>query len=78
MFQMFIPVTWLEARCLISGAVGQNLLGERIHATARFPRSDCAEDGNAGEQTPLGDHEPLRVFRRDLFAGIVNLPDNEE
>ena len=41
-------------------------------------RRDCAEDGNASEQAPLGDDKPLRALRGDLFPGIVNLSDNEE
>src|SRR6202051_2273061 len=41
----------------VTRTVGENLLGERIHAATRFPTPDCAKDGNAREQTPFGDHE---------------------
>ena len=62
----------------VTRAVSQNLLRERIHTAARFPRPDCSEDGNASEQAPLGDDEPLRALCGDLFPGIVNLSDDKE
>src|SRR5205807_4017947 len=62
----------------VARPVGQNLLRERIHTATRFSTADCAEDGNPGEQASLGNHEPLRVFCGDLFAGIVNFPDDQE
>src|SRR5207245_2286900 len=62
----------------VARAVSQNLLRERIHTAARFPRPDCAEDCDTSEQAPLGDDEPLRVFGWQLFPGIVNFADDEE
>ena len=62
----------------VARAVSQNLLRERIHAAAGFPRPDRAEDGNASEEAPRGDHKPLEVFCGDLFSGIVILSQNEE
>ena len=59
-------------------AVSQNLLRERIHTAARFPRPDCAEDCDTSEQAPLGDDEPLRALCGDLFPGIVNLSEDKE
>jgi len=66
-----------DAPVFLGGFVGENLIGEGIHAATGFAAADGPEDGNAGEQSALGNDEPVRVRCRYRFAGVVNLADNE-
>ena len=39
---------------LIVGSIGENLLGEGVHAAAVLPRANGSENGDAGEQSRSG------------------------
>ena len=61
----------------VFGAIGQNLLGEGIHADCRFSRADRPDDGDAREKASFRNDQPVRCFRRDLFAGVMDLAHDE-
>src|ERR1700690_3920356 len=56
----------------------EDLFGEWEDAAGGLAGSDRAEDGNAGEQAPLGNGEPPRRRGRARSPGIVNLADDQE
>src|SRR5216683_5029041 len=58
--------------------VGENLLRKRVHATARFAGTDCADDGGAREEAALGDREPMRSFRWPWLTFVVDFAHNNE
>src|SRR5229473_7880 len=62
----------------VARTVGKNLLGERVHATARLAGTDCADDGGAREESPLRDREPMRSFGRPRLTLVVDFAHNNE
>ena len=61
----------------IIGAIGENLLGERVHCRGGFPRPDRPHDRNAGEEASFWNNQPMGCFRRDRFAGVVDLAQHQ-
>src|SRR6266478_7303247 len=55
----------------VLGAIRQNLLGERVHATRGFSRADSAHDSDACKKPSFRDDQPARCFRRDLLEGVM-------
>src|SRR5262249_43778525 len=62
----------------VVGAVGQDLLGKRIHRARGFPTANGTQDRDAREQAPLGDGQPIRRFRRNGLPWMMNLSDNDK
>src|SRR6516165_3967221 len=60
----------------VGGVVRKDLFGERIHAATRLAGADGAEDGNAGEETALGDRQPSRMFRRPWARLVMDFTDD--
>ena len=56
---------------------GQDLLGERVHASRGLAGTDGSENGQSGIEAPLRDNEPGRVRDFDGLYRVVNLPDND-
>src|SRR6266404_4909599 len=57
---------------------GQNLLGIGEHAARTFSTAHSPENRNAGEQSTLGNHKPLRGFGGTRPAGVVDLAEDDE
>src|SRR6516162_432531 len=62
----------------VGGVVRKDLFGERIHAATGLAGPDGAEDGNASEETALGDRQPSRMFRRTEVRLMVDFTDDCE
>ena len=62
----------------VLGFVGDELLGEGIHAATRLAGAHCSQDCDAGVEATLRDRKPVRVLSRDRLARVVNLADDEE
>ena len=56
---------------------GQDLLGERVHASRGLAGTDGSENGHSGIEAPLRDNEPGWVADFDGLYRVVNLPDND-
>src|SRR6266478_4167210 len=67
-----------DSLLFVGGFVGQNLLRERKHAAGCFATANSAQDGNSGEQTALGDREPIGSLGRYRFARVVYLADDKK
>lgn len=62
----------------VLGFVGDELLGEGMHAATRLASPNRSQDCDAGVEATLGDRKPVRVLSRDWLAWVVNLADDEE
>ena len=56
---------------------GQDLPGERVHASRGLAGTDGPENGHSGIEAPLRDNEPGWVADFDGFDRVVHLPDND-
>jgi hypothetical protein len=66
-----------DAPIFVGGPVREDLLGEGIHTRCRFPRPDCADNGDARKEPTFRDDQPARCFRRHLRARMVQLADDQ-
>ena len=55
----------------------QQLLGKRVHTAGGLAGSYGAEDGDSGEQSPVGDHQPARVLDRFGSLGVMDFADDQ-
>jgi len=62
-----------DAPVEVFSAIGQNLLGERVHAACRFSRAHRTHNGDAGEKASFRADQPARRFRGPLLAGVMYL-----
>ena len=60
----------------IASLPGQDLLGQRVHASRGLAGPHGAENGHSGVESPLRDNEPGMVADFDGFDRVVNLSDN--
>ena len=58
--------------------VGQDLFGIREHAARTFSTAHRSQNRNAGEQSTLGNHQPIGCFRWSGSARVVNLAEDDE
>ena len=58
--------------------IAEQLVRERIHATAGLAAADRADDRNAGEEAAVGDREPGWGGTRLTLCGVMPLADHEE
>src|SRR5882724_954078 len=63
---------------LIVTSVGKNLLGKWIHAATGLARTDCTENGDAREESALGNGEPKGRLGRNRFARVVHFAKDKE
>src|SRR4029077_2122753 len=55
----------------------QNLLRERIDTATGFAGAYRTKNGNAGEESPLGDREPRGMLRGAWHVALVYLADDQ-
>ena len=60
----------------VMGLIGNQLLGEGIHAATRLAAANRTEDRDAGEEPALGDGQPARVSSGCWPTRIVDLSEH--
>ena len=61
----------------IGGLPGEELPREGLHAGGRFAGADRSEDGDSGEEPPLGNHEPFWIGHLPRLDRMVDLADDD-
>jgi hypothetical protein len=63
---------------LAVGLISEELFGEGIHAATSLAGSHCAQNGDSGKKSTLGNREPIRLLGGAGSAWIVNLTHDEK
>ena len=69
-----------EAGSLVVGVVGlpgEELFGEGLHTGGGLAGTHGSDDGEAGEEALLREHQPAGLFRFDRLGGVMGFTDDE-
>ena len=66
-----------DSPVFVSRLVRENLFGEWIHARRCFARAYRAHDGDTCKEGAFWNDQPVRRFRRELRARMVQLANNK-